>query len=95
MSATESPSAVREGKEARKARLLAELDTIRPTLQEHQDKVTELTQRRVEVQYELRGLHVPDRVMAEHSGQQVGTVTQAIRAYRLKRRGTPISRKNK
>jgi putative hemolysin len=93
MSATETPSPVREGREARKARLLAELDEIRPLLQQHQDEVTRLTQRRVEVQYELRGLRVPDREMAEHSGQNVGTVTQAIRAFRLKKSGKPISRR--
>jgi hypothetical protein len=93
MSAPEIPPPVREGKEARKARLLAELDEIRPQLQQAQNEVTRLTQRRVEVQFELRKLHVPDRVMAEHSGQNVGTVTQAIRAYRLRRSGNPISRR--
>lgn len=93
MSAPEIPPPVREGRDARKARLLAELDDIRPQLETHQQAVKALTDRRVEVQYELRQLRVPDREMADHSGQQVGTVTQAIRAYRLKRKGTPISRR--
>lgn len=71
---------------------LAELDDIRPQLDEHARLAKELTKRRANLLVELRDLGVPDKQMAEHTGQKVGTVTQAIRAEKLRRRGTPISR---
>lgn len=75
--------------------LLAELDAIREPLAEHQAEAERLTARRLAITMHLRKLGSHDKVTAQHTGQNVGTVTQAIRKETLRRRGKPLTRKKK